>query len=168
MPCFTVCIPCHEDLANLRGSLSALFSVFRDADPDFLEIVIGLNDCSFDKSDVTADLHRPHNVALTIRPTERFLTYDQSVSFSLGLAKGDNVMLLGCGDEPVVHLKTAFHAFKQTNCRFGVLPIEFADTPTKISKAQAATNGGGAWVEGRRGFFQQNSFRPSFQQAASR
>ena len=73
---FSICIPCYDDLSGLRATLKSLIECLETKKKDQFHIIIGLNDCNFEKKDILKGQNSNSGVAISCFKTQKYLEYD--------------------------------------------------------------------------------------------
>ena len=120
---FSICIPCYDDLKGLRETLKSLMECLESKQKDQFHIIIGLNDCNFEKKDVLNGQNINSGVVISCFKTQKYLEYDDSILFVLSKVRSDFCLLIGCGDLALPNLSEALSSFGNSEPEFGLLPV---------------------------------------------
>ena len=120
---FSICIPCYDDLRGLRATLKSLVECLESKQKDQFHIVIGLNDCNFEKKDILKGQSLNPGIVISCYKTQKYLEYDDSILFVLSKVRSDFCLLIGCGDLALPNLSKALFSFGNSESEFGLLPV---------------------------------------------
>jgi len=122
-PGVSICIPCYSDPVGLKKTVDSLFACRDMLKHGSFHLVVGLNDCSFQKTDILSK----EMLASRLRPkfyrTRRFLEYDESIKFLVSKVKTEFCIFIGCGELVLPSLFDALLEFPKMKVDFGVIPV---------------------------------------------
>jgi len=119
----SICIPCYNDLNGLQRTIESVFVELGDKKSHILQIVVGLNDCTFVATDIFSQQELNGRAELHFFNTDRYLEYDDSIKFVASKVKTKFCAFLGCGELALPGLSDALLQFHNIETDFGVLPV---------------------------------------------
>lgn len=146
---FSICIPCYNDLKGLRKTLKSLLEQLNRKKKDQIHIVIGLNDCTFDKKKVLKRQNIKPGVLISFFETQKYLDYDSSITFLLSKVSSKFCLIVGCGERALPGLSNALLTFENNNTDFGLLPVCIEGQGSNSARLEL----GGVWCPAQPGIF---------------
>jgi len=146
---FSICIPCYNDLEGLRQTIGSILSQVETNQTDQVQIVVGLNDCGFEESDILKEQTLNSCTVVKVFKTSKYLEYNESIQFVLSNVKTEFCLLLGCGEIALTNFFSALFSFGASKTDFGLVPVGLKRQDENSTKLVPESE----WLPSRLGVF---------------